>query len=484
MSVSVLEADMSSREGELTDAARATLWSMWGRRASRARHLQRMRDYAEGKGGVPDLDEGASQELRDLALLSPLNLCGVVVDAFDRGASVVGFRSPTESDDEPAWALWQANRMDARQSEVHRAALVYGESYVSVLPNDEREYPEFVTWSPLDAVVEYDDPRRDLFPREAMLLRRATVDGEEVWSVLLVDSTTVRVGKLLDGPKNAKGSKDGVRQQDVILTGESWEHGATYNGRPVCPVVRFVNERSAEDRVPRGEVEPIIGLNRAANAVNLDRLITARFGAFQQKVVIGWAGSKTEALKLASSTVLAFEDDPEAVKVQSLPASPLEPYNGLLREIKEQVALQASIPIYAATGTIANVSTDTAAMVESAHQRKLKRKRTNWGESWEQMLRLGVAMSGLPQPDEAAEVIWDETEARSFAAVVDGMVKIASVPPEGQAVLAHLLDLIPGMTQQRTDALRDEMRRGRAVSTIAGLIANGQEGPAPDGVPR
>ena len=472
MSTTTLER--SDEAADLTDSARGSLWSMWGRRSRSASHLRRMRDYAEGRGGIPDLTAGVSRELRELAKLAPVNLCGVVVGAFDRGLSVVGFRSPTESDDEPAWTLWQANRMDARQSEVHRSTLIYGEAYVSVLPNDDRSdgLPEFVTWSPLDVVAEYDDPRRDLFPSSAMLLRRAEVDGVEGWSVLLIDSTHVQPGRLLDAPKGARGRVDGLDRASVVLTGEPWEHGATYHGQPVCPVVRFINERVSEDRPPRGEVEPIIQLNRAANAVNFDRLVVARFGAFQQKVIIGWTGTADEQVKMSAARMISFEDHPDDVKVQSFPASMLTPYNELLREIKEQVALEAAIPVYAATGSLANVSTETAALVESAHQRKLQGKRLNLGESWEQVLRLGIAMAGLPEPSEAAEMIWRETEARAFGAVVDGMVKLATIPAGSEGVpIEELLDLIPGMTQQRIKAIRDALRRRRSSSLVAALSA-------------
>jgi hypothetical protein len=33
------------------------------------------------------------------------------------------------------WKAWQANRMDARQTAVHREALAYGSAFVTVLPD-------------------------------------------------------------------------------------------------------------------------------------------------------------------------------------------------------------------------------------------------------------------------------------------------------------------------------------------------------------
>jgi hypothetical protein len=34
------------------------------------------------------------------------------------------------------WAMWQRNRMDARQAEVHRPAVTYGAAYVIVYSGD------------------------------------------------------------------------------------------------------------------------------------------------------------------------------------------------------------------------------------------------------------------------------------------------------------------------------------------------------------
>lgn len=470
MSVDTILEDVDSADvdASLTEVARSAMWCQWDGHQRRRQVFDRLRAYAKGKAGIPDVEEGASAELVELASLSVINMIGVVLDSFDAGLSVVGFRSPSADDDEPAWALWQASGMDARQSEAHRAALTYGHAFVSVLPEDmDGGRPRMAVWSPRHAVVDFDDPRRDLFPRSAMLMRKV-VDPERGrgWSVLLVDDVTVTPGFI---SKRRKGSAKGA---DVEVTGDPWEHGATYDGAAVCPVVAFVNKRSADDDDDEGgEVDPLIRKQRALNGVNFDRLVNSRFNAFQQMVIIGWAGSKSDVMKTSASRALAFPDHPDDVSVQKLSASPLAPYNDLIKEMKEEFALEAAIPLYTATGSISNVSTDTAAMVEKAHQRKLARKKASFGESWELVLRLAVVMDGGEQPDDAAEVVWDQTEARSFAQVVDGIVKLASIPEGSAGVpVEEMLDMLPGMTQQRIDAVRDGIRRRRSSSMLTGLL--------------
>lgn len=458
----VLEPDLTTSE-DLTDIARAAIWGAWSR-SQRAAKLRMFRSYADGTAGIPDVPDGSSDEIEELARQSVRNVCGVVVDTFNRGLSVVGFRSPTSADDEPAWEWWQRNRMDARQHEVHDATLVYGYGYVSVLPDDDdRAVP--ATWTPLNVVADWDDPHRDLFPRSAMLMRKVdhAVLGRGI-SVLLVDDVHVQPGFI----RSVKGRAP--KATDVIVTDDAWKHGATYDGEPVCPVVRFVNEVTAEDRDPRGEVEPLVRPQRAINSVNFDRLTVSRFGAFRQKVVIGWSATPEELTRASAASVWAFEDDAKDIKVDTLDVTPLGPYDAQLREMTEQVALQAGIPLHQLTGSLQNVSTETAALAESAHQRKLQIKRETLGESWEQVIRLAVAMEGGVEPAAAAEVVWRETEARSFAAVVDGMVKLASVP-NGGVPIEELLDLIPGMTQQRITAVREAIRRGRQAADASSRVA-------------
>lgn len=463
--------ELEAGNEELTRAARQTIWGAWTARSNELTKLRKRRDYASGRAGVPDVDDGASDELKDLAQISRLNMCGVVVKTFARGLSVVGFRSPTEKDDEPAWDWWQKHRLDARQAQVHRMAPTYGYCYVSVLPDDRVNDPARpVIWSPLSAHVEFDEPD-DMFPQTAVLIRH-TAEGR---SVLLVDDTTVTPGIIRSAPEDGQGTKvQGSRFGDIEITGESWAHGATYDGKPVCPVVQFVDETSDEGHKAEGVVEPLIDLNRAMNQVNFDRLTVARYGAHDQKLIIGWTAPKDRLAKLSSAHIGAIDEHPDDVRVDRWQASPLAPYNELIREMREQVALEGAIPLWAA-GSISNVSTDTAAMIEQAHQRELQIKRESYGESWELVIRLGVSMSGAPAPSQDAETIWRETQARAFGAVVDGITKLASVPADAAGVpLEEMLDLIPGMTQQRIIAIRDTIRRRRSQSMLAGLIAAGR----------
>lgn len=461
----VIEHDTD--DASLTQTARAALWGGFkGFRDQAA--MSRYLEYADGRAGIPDVREGASDEIKELARQAVRNVCGIVVDTFDRGLTVTGFRSPTSGDDEPAWEWWQKNRLDARQHEVHRASLVYGWSWVSVLPDDDRAggAPVPVTWTPLNVFAEWGDQRRDQFPMRATLVRQVThAEYGKGWSVLHIDDTHVQEGFI---PKK----KAAPRIADAILVGEPWEHGAKYDGKAVVPVVWFPNELTADDRPPRGEVEPLIQNQRAINSVNFDRLCVSRFSAFKQKVVIGWTAEADQVAKAAASEVWTFEDSKNEIDVKTLDASPLSPYDDLLREMSEHVALISGIPAYQITGSLQNVSQETAALAEAPMQRKLGVKRDIFGEAWETVIRLAMAMSKLPSPDDAAEVAWLDIEARSFAGVVDGIYKLATIPSDAQGIpVEELLDLIPGMNQQKLESIKEALRNRQSTALLQSLTA-------------
>ncbi|MDR0436375.1 MAG: phage portal protein [Propionibacteriaceae bacterium] len=447
-----------------TDIARSAAWGTWFNTKDRRKDLATIRDYYEGTAGIPKVAEGTVKEVRRLAEHSIENICKVVVDAFVRGMSVVGFRDGQAEENPAAWSIWQRQRLDARQVEAHRPALIYGSSYALVLPDVDDE-ATVVLYSPRFCHVKY-ATRRALFPQQAMFWAQAKVDQPATF--ILVDDTKVYEGQLEAAPQGLEGAIDGLSQAKIT---NEWEHGATYKGEPVCPVVKFTNDLDADGNHTVGEVEPLLKVQQAMNSVNFNRLTAARFAAFNQVVTVGWDTDGEQLITASSATWVNLPVDKNDFDLRNIPATPLAPFNELLEEMKEYVALLAAIPLYQATGNLSNVSTETAAMVEAAYQRKLDLKRESFGESWELVLRLAAEMDGVDVPSEATEVVWRETTSRSFGAVVDGITKIANLQPAQAEMLIELLDMVPGMTQQRLGAIRGVLKRAQAATVIEQVLA-------------
>ena len=441
---------------EVVDVAR----DLWKRQLDELPSHDRIAGYVSGRLGRPDIPEGAGNELKDLTRLAVKNVLSLVRDAFAQNLSVVGFRAASADEDEQVWSLWQNARLDARQAEVHRAAVTYGAAYTVVLPD------QVLIRSPRQMIAVYRDPDVDLWPVYALDTWVDDSGKKPVWKGTLYDETHAYPIDLGTMPRLRGSSKDPEAQFRRRQAAQiDYDEDDAYPHRADdTPVVRFVNARDSE-RVTVGEIEPLIEQQRAINAVNFDRLVVSRYGAFPQRYAIGWAPSTpTELAKASMARLMAFDENKDQMAVGAFPAASVEPYNAILEEMLRHVAMTAQIPPGLITGDIENIAAEAAALIDKPHQDKLKLKRESFGESWEQHLRLQAHLAGLEVAD-GAEAIWRDTEARTFGAIVDGIQKLAAagVPVES------LLQDIPGWTQQRIDDVAKAVRRQRGSGVLNAL---------------
>lgn len=437
---------------------------MWLLQQSELAVLDNVYDYMQGHRGLPRVPEGAEREIEDLARLSLKNVLPLVRDAFVQNLCVIGYRSALAKENDPSWDVWQANRMDARQVEVYRPAITYGASYV-VVTQDPVKGALWRPRSPRQLLAVYEDPQTDEWPQyafemwvdntDAKARRRATIYDDGY--VYPIDLGEVPASSIMMDPN----SIDFGRILGRMEVGTPVAHGAAE-----CPVVRFTNARDADD-VICGEIEPLMVLQRALNSVNFDSLIVSRFGAFPQKVITGWSGSADDVLAASARRVWAF-DDPD-VKATTMSAADLGQYDAKMTEMLEFIATVAQVSPAKLNPKLSHVSADALAAAEANEQRKTESKRDTFGESWEQCFRLSAEIMGDTdtEGDDAAEVVWRDTEARSFSAVVDGIGKLAAagIP------LEELVDMIPGVTQQKIKAIKDGIRRNQVNGLVDGLLA-------------
>lgn len=452
------------------DGARSVVANMWQLHLDERTYLDRIYGYVSGEMGIPDVPEGAEAEIKDLARLAVKNVLGLVRDSFTQNLSVIGFRNMLARDNGPAWEIWQRNRMDARQSEVHRPAITYGASYVIVTRGDDG-LSVWKTRSPRQLLAVYEDPQVDLWPQYAFEQWVDSSDANPRWRAMLYDDTYIYPIDLGEIPTTTFDQYRTaiLRAVNISSVGDPIPHGAGH-----CPVVRFINARDADDAVI-GEIAPLISMQRALNSVNFDRMLASRFGAHPQKVITGWSGSSADVLKASARRVWAFED-PD-VSVNSFPPASLEQYNAVLEEIMNHIAMAAQISPAQVTGRMVNLSAEALAASEANQQRKLRAKRDSFGESWEQTFRLAAEIEGdtVTAMDMSSEVQWRDTEARAFGAIVDGIVKLAQVG----VPMDELIDVVPGVTQQKAQAIKDALRRNQANQLVAALQQLPQAAPAP-----
>lgn len=452
------------------DDVRDLIGDMWHTRVMELPRFDRCAGFVEGSIGKPEIPENVDRDIKDIQSMCVKNVIAPVVDSFAQNLSVIGYRRAGAETDAAAWSRWQAQRLDARQDEVHRYVHTYGLGYAAVLPGDAGPLVRYR--SPRRMFTIYNDPMVDQWPEYALETWTARENGKRVVEGYFYDDSYVYplvLGNVVPGTQEDKGGLVTL-SSGRIHVGQPIRHGAPGH----VPVVRFIGSRNA-DGMPVGEVEPLIDMQRAINSINFDRMIVSRFGAFPKNVITGWAGGKNEVLAASARRFLTFED-PD-VKAQTLMGADGRAYNELITEMMEHVAMIAKLSPAEITGKMINLSAEALAAGEKTQQRKLARLRESLGESHEAVIRLMAHYEGDTDgaSDMESEIVWDDTEARSFGAIVDGVAKLA----QAGLPLTEMLSLIPGLTQSQRESIKRKMAAGGEFeSVLQQLMAAPETSPA------
>ena len=431
--------------------------------------LNVVRRYWQGVQNLPILiPQDAPREMRTLARIARVNVCKIVVDSLAQSLFVDAFRddptNPTSSTESKIWKTWQANKMDARQSGLHRAAAAYGASYAVVLPGD--PYPVIRPVSPRKMTAFYTDDDED-WP--ALALQRC---GRGIWKLYDQDAVYT-VGKA-----NVKSNSDALE----FIKSEIHDAG-------VVPVVRYLDEYDldADDdveldqtifwqgmRVPmRGQVAPLMTLQDQIDVTTFGLLVAQWWGAFRQRYVIGWtAPSESALIKASMARLMTFQDPPAetgeegGIKVGEFGQTQLDGYIASREASLTHAATLSQTPVHELVGKLVNLSAEALAAAEQGHERNVGERKTSFGESHEQTLWLaGKYINERVELD--AEVVWRDTSARSFAAIIDGLGKLAqmlNVPAE------ELWLKIPGVTQQDVARWKAAAATGDSFDRLTQLL--------------
>lgn len=387
--------------------------------------LGKIRRYLAGDHDLPYMPRGAKLEYKSLAETSITNWLPLVSDTFSKGLAVTGYRTPSADADDAAWAHWQRNGMDSRQTVVHRAALDYGASYVFVRPGDDG--PSIKALHPTRVWALYEDQDDD-FPVIVLIKNGVSVAGADLYD--LVEGPNVWA---LEKPKD---------QDAFKVTGDATSHGFD---KP--PLVRFRDRLDGENV---GIIKPLMVIQDRINAAVFSLLIAIQYASFRQRWATGLA-VPTDDAGVAIEPYQAAVDrlwvsDSEGTKFGDFAQTEVSGHISSYEQAVSSLAAIAQTPPHVLLGDLINLSADALAAAEQGTQRKLGEYQILFGESWELVLKLAAIAAGDPvnEGTESAEVQWGDTEARSLAQTVDAlgkMVQMLSVPAEGA------WEMIPGVTK-------------------------------------
>jgi hypothetical protein len=427
---------------DAVDAARSILD---GPRASERQRLNRISAALKPNHPSLSLPPGAPVAMRNLATKAQTNFLPLIVDTLSQVMKVEGYRAARAPQNARPWeTLWQPNQLDARQTGVHRSALAYGVSYVTVTPGDPS--PVLRGVSPRQMTAVYADPGEDEWPLLAL-----RDDGQ---MLRLYDEESVY---FLTKPGDAPGAVDLIERRDHDLG--------------VCPVIRFRDRMLLDGDEQMGVIEPILSIQERIDETVFGLLVAQYYSAFKQRYVIGWMpDDEAESFRASASQLWTFDDSPEQVKVGEFAETNLSGYlDSKDAGIKDMAAISQVPPQNFALGGVSNLSAEALASLEAGKDRKADEITTSLGESWEQVLRLGAAAAGDNESaqDTSAQVRWKDATARSLAQTVDAvgkMVQMLGFPRE------MAFELIPGLSDQDVERAVALSAEGDAVAQLARML--------------
>lgn len=400
------------------------------------------------------LPRRATPEHRALRDLSSTPLLEIVVTTVAQMLFADGFRSPDSASNAAGWETWQANDFDTRQSQIHRAALAYGMSFVSVLPGADADGPRSVM--------------RGVSPRRMLALYQDS--AEDDWPMFALRVETSGSSRLLrvydeEAVYFIQADADGRDLQFI----EWRKHDAG-----VTPIVRYTNMLDLDGRAD-GEVDRLIPIANRHRKTTYDRLLTQHFNSWKVRTIAGLekpeADVEAQKLKLRQEDLLIADD--KDTKFGTLDETPLKPFLEAAQNDLDDLSAVAQVPSTALSGKVANLSADAIAELRAGLSQKAKERQMSFGKSHAQAIRLALQLEGnaAAASDYTARMTWQDMSPRSMSQAVDALGKAAQtldVPPE------HLWHLIPGLTKSDVDEWRDGLTVQRAREARREALANGR----------
>ena len=447
-------------------------------REAEKRRLDLVYAYVKNKICRIYVPRAANQEYKDLVRQSRINVMPLVVTTVAQNLFADGYRPERASENAPAWDIWQGNNMDARQSGVYRAALQYGLSYATVLPGD--PVPVIRPYSPRELTAVYDDVINDEWPVYALACTKGfdRKAKKPAHRLRLLDETTVY---------EFEGKADGSSSAPTFVDAKDHNLGVT-------PVPRWLNEYGDLDDGSQGEIAPLMTLQDDLQQTTFALKMAQHYAAFRQRWATGMAiatdeqGRPVEPFNAAVNRVWQNES-PEG-KFGDFQETPLDPYLNARKAILNIICALAQVPPHAmlVSDGMSNLSAEALAAVESGLMRKVGERKTSFGESNEQMLRLAALAAGDKKgwEDTSAQIAWRDTESRSLAQVTDALGKMAQMLDVPKRAL---WERIPGVTDQdlgRWAKLADEQDSMNKLNQIVNGHPDQQpaaDQPEPDAVP-
>lgn len=369
--------------------------------------------YYRNQAPLTYTNERLKEVFRNLDARFTENWCAVVVDAVADRINITGCQvegaAQTALD-----AVWDANDMSVVADDAHEAALICGEAFVVVWPNAAGQVRAY-----------YNDPR----------LCHVFYNADDPYTVdMAAKWYNTADGKrriVLYYPDRLDYFTSTVKSESVTAASAFQADNPPSENNPFGEVPVF-HLRTRHDI--RSELENVTPLQNGINKLLADMMVSAEFGAFNQRVFV--TNADTRSLKNAPGQIItlpAGTDGEEATQVHSLSATDLGTYLEAIDKLSQAIGIITRTPKHYFYAQGGDPSGEALIAMEAPLVKKcgdyIARFRTTWRNVAAFMLKLTgqtVDPTAITPAFESPQTVQPRTQAEMRKLSVDAGVPLVT----------------------------------------------------------
>lgn len=422
--------------------------------SAKGRPMSRLWDYYDGKHPLVFTSEKLQAIFQKQAAFSE-NWCQIIVDAVLERLVLEGFSTVKDKAAQDSLKeLYENTYLELESVDIHKAALVCGESFLVVDWNDEEKRFETYYNDPKSVTVSYEE----LNPRLMSWAAKWWKDEKSVMMTIYTKEV-IKYFRALKG----KDSQHDLRAQDF-----KEYQPAQMNTWGRIPVFHFRRElRGIHSILNTG----VLRIQDAANKVLSDTMVTSEFTGFQQRWVIGNVEMDEGRVRQSPGSVLLIPGAaPEEQQVQTGTYQPSELTGlvSLLEHFASAIGGITGIPKHYFFKMGDAPSGEALIAMEAQLTQKVKQQAKVFGVTWREVMAFLLSVS--------------ERKTTQQNDIVTLWAPAQTVQPLTQAQVRQTNQTagIPIVTQLRdegwSDEELDEMRKDKMDEQVAS--AGSTTGPA------
>jgi hypothetical protein len=395
-------------------------------------------DWYDGHHPIPQprpntlaaIDDEARMAFDQMCRAGIMNWTPPIVDAPAAKCIVnaLRFGKSAMSSDPALMQIWQRNQLDADHQLSVVDALKVGSAPILVW-DDGDGLAEITIEDPAQVIIAYVGGSRR--KRRAALKRWVDDDGFSCATLYLPDwvykwrsptSASISVmGETAASLTAGISPTWAVRQPD----GEAWPLPNPHGIVPMFELRANPTTKAATYGGGTPEFAPIITDQRRVNEHVFNLLTTEQAQSFRQRWATNWdyptnpdgSPDREKMLRFAASAMASFSavEDGSPVNVGEFAQADFRPFIDILAlEVKHIASITATPPYAFLIGDMVNVAADALARIEGSFVARIGRHTTQFGETFEEILRAALAIEGDRRADDySLSVGWIAAEERT-----------------------------------------------------------------------